>query len=197
MTRKLLIGSNNVKKREEIGKILHDCDFEIVTPQELSIVEEPEETGATFMENAEIKARYYASESGFLTLADDSGLSVDALGGAPGVRSSRYAGEDATDDENCNKLLEELATVADPDRTARFQCAIVVVEPDAVLATALGKCEGHILRRRAGENGFGYDPLFLYPPKGITFAQLGPEIKNRVSHRGRALEKIRVFLERL
>jgi XTP/dITP diphosphohydrolase len=197
MTRKLLVGSNNLKKRKEIGKILHNCDFEIVTPQELAILEEPEESGATFMENAEIKALYYAGESGLLTLADDSGLSVDALGGAPGVRSSRYAAENATDDENCSKLLEALAAVADPDRTARFQCAVVVAEPGVVLARAQGRCEGLILRQRAGESGFGYDPLFLYPPEGITFAQLGPEIKNRVSHRGQALEKIHGFLEKL
>jgi len=197
MTRKLLIGSNNVKKRAEIEKILHDCDFEVVTPQELAIAEEPEETGATFLENAEIKARFYALESGCLTLADDSGLSVDALGGAPGVRSARYAGEDATDEENCSKLLAALTAVADADRTARFQCAVVVADPDGVLATAHGHCEGLIMKERAGESGFGYDPLFLYPPEGITFAQLEPAIKNRVSHRGRALEKIRGFLEKL
>jgi XTP/dITP diphosphohydrolase len=206
MTRKLLVGSNNIKKRNEIRRILGDLGFEILTPQEAAggadgnsaeLLTEPEETGETFIENATIKALHYAAASGMLTIADDSGLSVDALGGLPGVRSSRYAGENATDEENCAKLLEAMRDVPDAERTARFQCAVVVAGPEGVLAEALGTCRGIIMREKAGEGGFGYDPLFYYPPEERTFAQLAPEVKNRVSHRGDALRRIRRALEKI
>jgi len=205
MARQLLLGSNNVKKRDEIRVILEGLDFAISTPQDLGITDEPEETGGTFLENATIKARYYARASGFLTLADDSGLIVDALEGRPGVRSSRYAADEMhpnatrgeVDAANCDKLLAALVSVPDAQRTARFQCSIVVVEDDDVRATALGTCEGIILREKSGDGGFGYDPLFYYAPAARSFAQLPAEIKNSVSHRARALRQIRSALEAL
>ena len=202
MMRKLLVGSNNMKKRDEIRKILGDLGFEILTIKDAlaagaAPVEEPEETGETFMENATIKALHYAGATGITTLADDSGLSVDALGGRPGVRSSRYAGDDATDNDNCRKLLEAMRDVPDAERTAQFQCAVVIADHSGVKATSLGTCRGVIMRKKAGTRGFGYDPLFYYPPEGKTFAQLPPDVKNKVSHRAAALRKIREALERL
>jgi XTP/dITP diphosphohydrolase len=197
MTHRLLVGSNNVKKRAEIQTILRGLDLVAVTPQEVGIVGEPEETGETFAENAAIKALFYSAASGLLTLADDSGLMVDAIDGLPGVRSSRYAGEQASDEENCQKLIEALRDVPDSKRTARFHCAIAVAEQGKIVATAAGECVGRILHKKAGTSGFGYDPLFFFPPEGMAFAQLPPETKNRVSHRGAALRQIREALSRL
>jgi XTP/dITP diphosphohydrolase len=194
MTRKLLVGSNNANKRAEIAKIISDLDFEVVTPNELGIFEIPEETGKTFLENATIKAVFFAAASGLLTLADDSGLVVDALGGLPGVRSARFAGEDATDADNCKKLIDAMKDVPDGERTARFECTIVLADRSGVRASARGACEGSIGRAASGSSGFGYDPLFFYPPEGVTFAQLSPELKNSVSHRGAALRGIREAL---
>ncbi len=197
MTRKLLLGSNNQHKMEEIRKILAGLDIDIVTPKEVGVQDEPEETGDTFLENATTKALYYAGQSGLLTLADDSGLSVDALDGRPGVRSARYAGTNASDGDNVHKLLCELNDVPDSRRTARFQCVMVVANPDGVLAKASGACSGVIIRESRGTSGFGYDPVFLYPPEGKTFAEIASELKNRVSHRAMALLAIREKIEAL
>jgi XTP/dITP diphosphohydrolase len=197
VTTKLLLGSNNAKKRKELAEILEGLDIELVVPADLGDFEEPEETGTTFEENAGIKAAYYAEKTGLPTLADDSGLVVDALHGKPGVHSSRYAGEQATDLDNCKKLLDALADVPEPERTARFMCCIVVVHEGSVVGTAEGACEGVILKEMKGAGGFGYDPLFLYEPEALTFAELPAESKNRISHRARALQGIRPVLEKL
>lgn len=191
MTRKLLLGSNNSHKRDEIRKVLAGLDISIVTPREAGVEKEPEENGTTFLENAVAKALYYAKESGLLTLADDSGLEVDALDGRPGVWSARYAGEDASDSDNLLKLLDELKDVPDNRRSARFQCVVAVADREGLLADAAGACSGFIIREPRGTSGFGYDPVFLYPPEGRTFAELSEGIKNRVSHRAAALQAIR------
>ena len=198
MNLRILLGSNNAKKRAELARILEDLPIDIRTPADLGGLPEPEETGRTFRENALLKAEHYARLSGLTALADDSGLVVDALGGRPGVRSSRFAGEDAGDLENCRKLLQELATVEAPRPAARFVCAVAVVRKDGkLLGVEEGRCEGYILRAMRGTGGFGYDPLFFYPPEGKTFAELTPEVKGRVSHRARALEAIRPLLQQL
>ena len=151
---------------------------------------EPEETGRTFEENVLIKARAVAGFTGKTTLADDSGLEVDALGGAPGVHSARYAGATASDRDNICRLLEALAGVADGDRTARFRCVMAVVVPDGRTWTSDGVCEGRILREPRGESGFGYDPLFVPAGYDSTFAELDARTKNRISHRAMALRRI-------
>lgn len=197
MDRKILLGSNNAKKRNELAELLKGMSFQVLIPAELGDFESPVEDGDTFEANATIKARYFSRLTGLPTLADDSGLEVDALDGAPGIYSSRYGGEDADDDKNCRKLLEALKDVADPDRTARFVCAVVVVADGEVLGTARGTCEGTLLREKRGSGGFGYDPLFFYEPAGKTFAELPGEIKNRVSHRANALNAILPTIEKL
>lgn len=158
---------------------------------------EPEETGRTFVENALIKARTVARFTERTTLADDSGLEVDALDGAPGVRSARYAGEDATDQENIHRLLDALSGIPDADRTARFRCVMAVVVPDGRAWTEEGVCEGRIIREPLGESGFGYDPLFVPAGYANTFGELDATIKNRISHRSKALRRIARALQAL
>lgn len=158
---------------------------------------EPEEIGETFTENAIIKARAVADFTGAVTLADDSGLEVDALGGAPGVYSARFAGPDATDEQNRLKLLDHLKAVMDADRTARFRCIIAIATPDGEIQTADGVCEGRIGWQEKGNKGFGYDPLFIPDGFSQTFAELGTEIKNGISHRAMALEGTLAILNRL
>ena len=151
---------------------------------------EPEESGRTFEENALIKARTVARYTGRAALADDSGLEVDALDGAPGVRSARYAGEEATDRDNIDRLLGALAGIPGPARTARFRCVVAVALPDGRTWTAEGVCEGRILLEPRGESGFGYDPLFIPAGHENTFAELDVKVKNRISHRAMALSRI-------
>jgi len=170
-------------------------------------LDEPAETGETFAENARQKARYYARATGCWCLADDSGLAVDALGGAPGVRSARYAAErfgpdadrPARDAANTAKLLEAMRDVPDERRTARFVCHFALADPDRVLLDAGGQVEGIITRRPRGTNGFGYDPVFHVPSHGKTAAEMPPEEKNAISHRGRAArrfaEQLAAFLQ--
>ena len=185
---KLILASNNPGKIREIQSLLSGHDMEIL-PQALFTNEQAEETGQTFLENALIKARHAARLGGLPVIADDSGLEVDALGGAPGVFSARYAGAGASDQENNAKLLRELADVEDEKRTARFRCVMVYVrdaeDTDPIVADAAW--EGRILRETRGENGFGYDPLFFVPELGCASAELPPEVKNSLSHRGQAL----------
>ena len=147
-------------------------------------------TGRTFEENALIKARAVSRHTGRTTLADDSGLEVDALEGAPGVRSARYAGADATDQDNIRRLLDALDGISDADRTARFRCVVAVVVPDGRTWTAEGACEGRILQAPRGDAGFGYDPLFVPAGYENTFAELDAGVKNRISHRALALGRI-------
>ncbi len=192
----LLIATSNLNKAWEIKKILKDIPLEVKTLKDFFEIEPPEETGKTFFENAFIKARYYAEKTGHLCLADDSGLEVDALGGAPGVYSSRFAGKNATDEKNNKKLLEVLKNVPVEKRTARFVCVIVVYHPSGKYIKAEGVWEGRIAFEPRGSFGFGYDPLFLVSEYDYkkTSAELNPEEKNKLSHRARALNKIKNLL---
>ena len=194
---RLLLATNNPGKVAEYRRLLADCGWELVTPAELGLNVQVEETGQSYAENARIKAEAYAKASGLVTLADDSGLEVDALGGRAGPLSARYAGLGRTDPERVQALLQELAAVPDEQRTARFRGVIAIAEPAGRVEIAEGTVEGRIAREPRGENGFGYDPVFLLPERGKTAAELPPEEKNAVSHRGVAARKAQAILERL
>ena len=184
---RIVLASGNAGKLREIARILASLDVEIVAQSEFGVTE-ADESGTTFVENALIKARHAALMTGLPAIADDSGLVVEALGGRPGVYSARYAGPKATDDENIDKLLEELANVPDKERAAAFHCCACYVSPDdSASLIAEGRWEGSILRERRGEMGFGYDPVFYDPECGRTAAELGADLKNARSHRGKAL----------
>jgi XTP/dITP diphosphohydrolase len=191
---KLLLATNNKGKVREYKSLLREIPFEIVTPSELGITTEIEETGDSFEENARLKATALARESGLLSLADDSGLEVDALGGEPGARSHRYAGEDATDDDRISYLLVKLSNVPEGKRSARFRCVIAIAAPDGAVELCSGECPGFITTEPRGYNGFGYDPVFYLPELGKTMAELTPEEKNKISHRACAAEKAREVL---
>src|SRR3989304_630189 len=191
---KLLLATNNPGKAAEFRQLLEGCGWEIVTPAELGLTLEIEETGQTYTENATMKAVEYAKASGLVTLADDSGLEVDALGGRPGPLSARYAGPDRTDEERVRALIEELAGVPDEQRTARFRAVIAIAEPGGRVELVEGTVEGRIAHEPRGENGFGYDPVFLLPERGRTAAELPSDEKNAVSHRGVAARKARALL---
>ena len=193
----LLVATHNVGKAREYMQLLADLPIAITWLDQVGIRGSVDETGATFTENALLKARYYADVSKLLTWADDSGLEVDALGGRPGVLSARYGGENVTDRERCMALLHELEGVPDEARTARFRCVIAIATPDGQAWTAEGVVEGLILRAPRGDNGFGYDPIFLTSQYQKSMAELPPEIKNQVSHRAMAAREARLFLARL
>ena len=182
---KLIIASNNAHKLEEIRAILGGAFEQILSLREAGIAHETVEDGASFAENAAKKAREIAEISGCCALADDSGLCVDALGGAPGIYSARFAGEHGNDAANRRRLLREMENI--DDRAAHFTCAMALVRPDGSLTAAEGFVYGEIARAEAGENGFGYDSLFYLPEYGCTMAQLPPEKKNAISHRHNAL----------
>lgn len=192
---KIVFASGNPGKIREIADIFADLNISIV-PQKEFAIESPEETGTTFADNALLKARYASAQSGLPAMADDSGIVVDALGGRPGVRSARYAGEAATDEQNVDKLLAELADVPDEQRAGGFHCAAVLVMPDSDVAPLIVEAvwRGKILGERMGEGGFGYDPVFLDPSSGKTGAQMTREEKNRVSHRGKAFRELKKLL---
>jgi XTP/dITP diphosphohydrolase len=184
------MASGNRGKLREIARILADLSFTVV-PQSDFNVSEADETGDTFVANALIKARHAAAATGLPAIADDSGLAVDALQGRPGVFSARYAGPDANDAANIDKLLNELAEVDDIDRGATFHCVACFVTPDSDDALiAQGSWRGSIARQRSGEGGFGYDPVFIDVELGVTSAQLSAEEKNQRSHRGKALAEL-------
>jgi XTP/dITP diphosphohydrolase len=187
--KKVVLASGNRGKVREINQILAGLDFEVVPQTEFG-VPEIEETGLSFVENAILKARNAAQHTGLPAIADDSGLEVDALRGAPGIYSARYAGIGAGDEANLKKLLEELQAVPGAERTARFQCLMVFMEHgmDPTPIICQGSWEGQITEAPAGENGFGYDPVFYVPSHDCTAAQLSAEEKNRLSHRGQALQ---------
>jgi XTP/dITP diphosphohydrolase len=193
---RLLLATNNPSKVAEFRQLLDSCGWELVTPADIGLSLEVEESGQTHEENARQKALQYARASGLVALADDSGLEVDALGGRPGIFSARYAGPDRTDGERVQALLEELRDVPDERRTARFRAVIAIASPDGRVETAEGAVEGLIARAPQGANGFGYDPVFLLPGRGLTAAQLPSGEKHTVSHRGAAARKARVILER-
>lgn len=192
---KILIATHNKHKLSEMARILEPMGYEVVTDTDLGFVlTEAEENGSTFLENARIKAESGCKESGIPCIADDSGLCVDALGGEPGVFSARYSGEHGDDKANNEKLLFNLKDVPDEKRTARFMCSICVSFPDGSEITAEGACEGKIGYEYRGNNGFGYDPLFMVGDK--SFAELSAEEKDAVSHRGNALKKLEKLLSK-
>jgi len=190
----LLIATHNQGKKREYQTILGELGLELVALSDLGIDHEVEETGSTYEENALLKAETYARLTGLPTLADDSGLEVDALGGAPGVHSARYAGPGASDRDRYLKLLAALCDVPDPERSARFRCVIAIVWTDGTHSTVDGTCEGMIARKPRGDRGFGYDPIFYLSERGVTMAMLPPEIKNQISHRARAAEAAREII---
>jgi XTP/dITP diphosphohydrolase len=197
-TNAILIATHNRGKLREYQELLGDLSVGLITLEDIGLAESLEETGQTFEENARLKAQTYARASGLLTLADDSGLEVDALQGAPGVRSARFGGDAAPDDiARYQLLLSRLEGVPDSERTARFRCVVALATLQGDIHTAEGRCEGHIGRQPAGEHGFGYDPVFIVAGRGVTMAQLPPEEKNRISHRARALRAIHPVLATL
>jgi XTP/dITP diphosphohydrolase len=193
----IVLASNNAGKVREIGQLLTGARIQMI-PQGDYGVPEVEETGLTFVENAIIKARNAALHSGLPAIADDSGLEVDALCGAPGIYSARYAGAGASDEANLRKLLSDLTGLPEPERTARFQCVLVYLRhaEDPTPLICQGTWEGLILTEPHGSNGFGYDPIFLVPTQGCSSAELDPETKNRLSHRGQALRELQRLLTR-
>jgi XTP/dITP diphosphohydrolase len=188
---RIVLASNNAGKVREINQLLASQEIEVVPQREFDIPE-AEETGLTFVENAILKARNAARHSGLPAIADDSGIEVDALKGAPGIYSARFAGPGCDDADNNRKLLEDLAGVPDAERTARFQCVMVYMEhaEDPTPIICQGTWEGRILQAPQGDNGFGYDPLFLVLEEGCSSAELSPEQKNGMSHRGQALRRL-------
>jgi XTP/dITP diphosphohydrolase len=191
---KLLIATHNQGKKREYADLLQGLELELTTLSELGITHDVAEDGATYQENALLKARAYAALSGLLTLADDSGLDVDALGGAPGVRTARWAGEGASDRDRYELLLRKLEGVPEAERTARFRCVIALAWPDGRTEVAEGTCEGSIAQAPRGSHGFGYDPVFFVPEFHCTMAELPAEVKNRISHRARAAQAVRALL---
>ncbi len=194
---RILIATHNRGKVTEFAQMMSELPVQAISLDDAGITLEVEETGSTFEENARLKAIGYARESGFLTLADDSGLEVDALGGAPGVSSARYAGPDASDKDRYTLLLQNLANVPGDQRTARFRCAIALAAPDGRIFTGEGVVEGVIASAPRGEFGFGYDPVFFLPEYGATMAELRSTFKNVISHRARAFQAILPRLQAL
>lgn len=194
---RLLIATNNAGKVKEFRELLDGCGWELVTPQDIGLSLEVEESGQTYAENATMKAQAYAHASGLPALADDSGLEVDALDGRPGIHSARYAGAGRTDQERVKTLLDELRDVPDDRRTARFRAVIAIKTPEREVELVEGSVEGRIGHAPRGENGFGYDPIFVLPERGLTTAELPSGEKNSISHRGIAARKARVVLGRI
>ena len=191
MHHRIVLASNNPGKVREFNQLLSDTELEVV-PQSTFSVSEIEETGLTFVENAILKARNAAQHTGLPAIADDSGLEVDALDGAPGIYSARYAGAGASDRDNLEKLLDALREVDEQQRSARFQCLMVYMRhgQDPTPRIFQGTWEGRILREPRGSGGFGYDPVFLVPDMDHASAELMPDVKNRLSHRGQAIRQL-------
>jgi XTP/dITP diphosphohydrolase len=189
---RVVVATGNAGKLAELRDLLGDAGLDLVAQGELGI-DDAEETATTFVENALLKARHAARASGLPAIADDSGLLVDALGGAPGLRTARYAGPNATSADNIARLLDALRNVPDERRGARFYACVVFLRAvdDPLPLIAEGEWRGRILDAPRGEGGFGYDPVFLDPARGCSAAQLEPMLKNRISHRGRAIEQLR------
>ena len=194
--RALLLATTNRHKLDEYRAIFTDLQFKLYSLRDIQLDMDVEETGTTFRENAELKALAYARASNMLSLADDSGLEIDALGGAPGVYSARFAGPDATYEERFRLIFAQLHDVPMAQRTARFRCAISLTEPSGYLRSVEGVIEGLITEEPHGNNGFGYDPIFFVPELGKTTAEIAPEQKNKISHRGRAAQLAAALLKR-
>ncbi|GAB4339121.1 MAG: XTP/dITP diphosphatase [Desulfobulbaceae bacterium] len=195
MTEIIVLATGNKNKVREIRELLKDAPVEIRSLADFGKLPAVVEDGETFEENAYKKAHHYARVLGLPCLADDSGLVVEALDGRPGVHSARYAGEDASDLEKCDKLLLEMKDKV--NRRARFECVLSLATPGGPALTWEGRCEGEITTERHGESGFGYDPVFYYPPLGKTFAEISMEEKNAVSHRGRALQEFAAEIDKV
>lgn len=194
----LLIGTNNAGKATEIARVLSSPNMNFLSLTDIAETEVVIESGRDYKENAILKAQGYARQSGLLTLADDSGLEVDALDGAPGVLSARYAGAMASDQDRIELLLAQLAGKAQAKRTARFVSVVALANSGgSVIKTTNGICEGSIIESARGTNGFGYDPIFVPEGFSATFAELSSETKDVISHRGRALQEMRQFLSQL
>ena len=192
---KVVLASKNKHKLVEISKITQQFDIELILQSELGIDIDVEETGTTFEENSLLKAKAVMEATGLPALADDSGIAVDALGGEPGVYSARYGFDESLDDwGRLELLLKNTEHVPDGQRQAQFVCVITMVTPNGKVIQARGEIHGELLREPRGENGFGYDPIFYYPPAGKSTAEMSPEDKNQVSHRGHALK---LFYEKL
>ena len=193
---KIVLATGNQGKVTELSKMLADAQIDLVAQSELGVTEAAE-TGTTFVENAIIKARNAAQQTGLPAIADDSGLAVDALQGAPGIYSARYAGSNATDKDNVEKLLAALADTTENQRTARFICVLVYLRHahDPCPGICQASWQGQVSQTRRGENGFGYDPVFYLPDLDLTAAQLTPKIKNTLSHRAQALSQLAQQLE--
>lgn len=192
---RLLIATTNPNKIREITRLLAGAPVDLITLDAWPSRQVPEETGQTFEQNARAKAEYYARATGELTVAEDSGLEIDALGGRPGIESARYAGVDATYPEKFARLYEELRLSGDPNRTARFVCALALATPLRVLFETRGTIEGLVAAAPSGDGGFGYDPIFFYPPYGCTLGEATIDQKAVISHRGQAFRALRGFLE--
>lgn len=194
--KRILFATGNQGKMKEVREILADLGVEVISMREAGVSAEIVEDGETFEENAVIKASTIMELTGEVTLADDSGLEIDALGGEPGVYSARYMGEDTSYHIKNNDLIRRLSQVPRQQRTARFVCSIAAAFPDGEIITTDGVIEGLIGYEEAGENGFGYDPIFVVPQLGCTTAQLSDEQKNEISHRGKALRKMKEELRK-
>jgi len=190
----LLVATTNRAKLREIASLLFGTPYDIATLADWPAVAAPEETGTTFDENARAKALYYAAATGQLTVAEDSGLEIDALGGAPGVESARFGGPETTYPEKFRLIYGALEASGAPTSSARFVCALALARPGAMLFEARGAIEGRIAAEPRGDGGFGYDPIFFYPPFGRTLAEVSAR-KSAVSHRGQAFRALRAFLE--
>lgn len=193
----LLLATRNKHKTIEIRQILQGLPFQILNLDDVGDFQEVVEDGRTFEENAVKKAMTIARASGIISMADDSGLVVDCLNGQPGVYSARFAGEEASDQDNNTKLLGLMEGIALSDRRARFVCCIAICTPEGQCHTVEGRCEGHIALEASGTGGFGYDPLFIPDGHPASFAELSSEEKNALSHRGQALQRVRVLLDEL
>ena len=196
MLNKIVLATGNQGKVKELARMLEPLNIEVLPQSEFNVPDVPE-TGTTFVENAIIKARHAARITGLPVIADDSGLAVDALDGQPGIYSARYSGENATDQSNIDKLLKALDGVPEQQRSARFLCVLVFMQhaDDPTPVICQGEWHGHIQTTQAGEDGFGYDPVFRVPALNITAAELGKEQKNQLSHRGQALAQMVKHLE--
>jgi len=193
---KLVLGTNNPGKIREFQVLFQGLPWRLVTPEEAGVFMRVEETGSSYEENARTKALAYARASRLTALADDSGLEVDALGGLPGINSARFAGK-TTDKERVEHLLSLMKDVPEGKRSARFVCVIAIATPDGTVETVRGECHGTIAFEPRGEHGFGYDPVFYFPELGKTLAELPLDVKNRVSHRGKAAREAYRVLDRL
>ncbi|TWT26302.1 XTP/dITP diphosphatase [Planomicrobium sp. CPCC 101110] len=189
--KKVIIATQNKGKAKDFETLLSPLGYQVLTLRDVAEELDIEETGATFEENAIIKAEAVASALQTPVIADDSGLEIDALNGEPGVYSARYAGGVKSDEANIDKVLDKLGGVPEEERTARFRCVLAVAAPDQKTVTVSGSCEGRIWSERRGENGFGYDPIFYVPALGKTMAELSPEEKAAISHRGNAIRELK------